>query len=68
VAVVTRPLWFLTVLDRTVLRGTHDLMRVLQQAGGRGDPSQANPAPRGTDNNSAPVVRAAAQLETQAKT
>jgi hypothetical protein len=46
VVVVTRPLWFMTVLDRTVLggqlRGTLDLMRVLQQAGERGDPSQAN--------------------------
>jgi uncharacterized protein YbjT (DUF2867 family) len=44
--VVTRPLWFMTVLDRTVLRGqlrgTLDLMRVLQHAGERGDPSQAN--------------------------
>jgi uncharacterized protein YbjT (DUF2867 family) len=44
--VVTRPLWFMTVLDRTVLggqlRGTLELMRVLQQAGERGDPSQAN--------------------------
>jgi hypothetical protein len=45
VAVVTRLLWFMTVLDRTVvggqLRGTLELMRVLQPAGGRGDPSQA---------------------------
>jgi hypothetical protein len=33
VAVVTQPLWFVTVLDRTVLggqlRGTLELMRVL---------------------------------------
>jgi hypothetical protein len=46
VAVVTRPLWFMTLLDCIVLggqvRGTLDLMRVLQQAGERGDPSQAN--------------------------
>lgn len=44
--VVTRPLWFMTVLDRTVLRGqlrgTLDLMRALQHSGERGDPSQAN--------------------------
>ena len=44
--VVTRPLWFMTVLDRTVLRGqlrgTLELMRVLQHSGERGDPSQAN--------------------------
>jgi uncharacterized protein YbjT (DUF2867 family) len=44
--VVTRPLWFMTVLDRTVLhgqlRGTLELMRVLQRFGERGDPSQAN--------------------------
>jgi uncharacterized protein YbjT (DUF2867 family) len=44
--VVTRPLWLMSVLDRTVLRGqlrgTLDLMRVLQQSGERGDPSQAN--------------------------
>jgi uncharacterized protein YbjT (DUF2867 family) len=44
--VVTRPLWFMTLLDRTVLRGqlrgTLDLMRVLQRSGERGDPSQAN--------------------------
>jgi hypothetical protein len=45
VAVATRRLGFMTVLDRTVLggqlRGTLDLMRVLQQAGEWGDPSQA---------------------------
>jgi uncharacterized protein YbjT (DUF2867 family) len=44
--VVTRPLWFMTVLGRTVLRGqlrgTLELMRVLQHSGERGDPSQAN--------------------------
>ena len=44
--VVTRPLWLMTVLDRTVLRGqlrgTLELMRVLQHSGERGDPSQAN--------------------------
>jgi uncharacterized protein YbjT (DUF2867 family) len=44
--VVTRPLWFMTALDRIVLRGqlrgTLDLMRALQQSGERGDPSQAN--------------------------
>jgi uncharacterized protein YbjT (DUF2867 family) len=44
--VVTRPLWFMTVLDRSVLRGqlrgTLDLMRDLQDAGERGDPTQAN--------------------------
>jgi uncharacterized protein YbjT (DUF2867 family) len=44
--VVTRPLWFMTVLDRTVLRGqlrgTLALMRALQQSGERGDPTQAN--------------------------
>jgi uncharacterized protein YbjT (DUF2867 family) len=44
--VVTRPLWFMTVLDRTVLggqlRGTLELMRALQRSGERGDPSQAN--------------------------
>ena len=44
--VVTRPLWFMTVLDRTVLRGqlrgTLELMRAMQHAGERGDPSQAN--------------------------
>ena len=44
--VVTRPLWFMTVLDQTVLRGqlrgTLQLMRVLQRFGERGDPSQAN--------------------------
>jgi uncharacterized protein YbjT (DUF2867 family) len=44
--VVTRPLWLMAVLDRTVLRGqlrgTLDLMRALQRSGERGDPSQAN--------------------------
>jgi uncharacterized protein YbjT (DUF2867 family) len=44
--VVTRPLWFMTVLDRTVLggqlRGTLELMRILQQCGERGEPNQAN--------------------------
>jgi uncharacterized protein YbjT (DUF2867 family) len=44
--VVTRPLWFMTVLDRTVLRGqlrgTLELMRAMQRSGERGDPSQAN--------------------------
>jgi uncharacterized protein YbjT (DUF2867 family) len=44
--VVTRPLWFMTVLDQTVLRGqlrgTLELMRALQHAGERGDPNQAN--------------------------
>jgi uncharacterized protein YbjT (DUF2867 family) len=44
--VVTRPLWFMTALDRTVLRGqlrgTLELMWVLQRFGERGDPSQAN--------------------------
>jgi uncharacterized protein YbjT (DUF2867 family) len=44
--VVSLPLWFMTVLDRTVLggrlRGTLDLMRVLQHAGERGDPGEAN--------------------------
>jgi uncharacterized protein YbjT (DUF2867 family) len=44
--VVTRPLWFMTVLDRTALRGqlrgTLELMRALQHSGERGDPSQAN--------------------------
>jgi uncharacterized protein YbjT (DUF2867 family) len=44
--VVTRPLWFMTMLDRTVLggqlRGTLELMRVLQHSGERGDPSRAN--------------------------
>ena len=44
--VVTRPLWFMTVLDRTVLRGqvrgTLELMQAMQRFGERGDPSQAN--------------------------
>ena len=44
--VVTRPLWFMAVLDRMVLRGqlrgTLDLMRALQQSGERGDPSRAD--------------------------
>jgi uncharacterized protein YbjT (DUF2867 family) len=44
--VVTRPLWFMTVLDRTVLRGqlrgTLELMQAMQRSGERGDPSQAN--------------------------
>jgi DDE superfamily endonuclease len=44
--VVTRPLWFMTVPDRTVLRGqlrgTLELMRAMQRSGERGDPSQAN--------------------------
>jgi hypothetical protein len=39
--VVTRPLWFMTVLDRTVLRGqlrgTLELMRALQHSGERRD-------------------------------
>jgi hypothetical protein len=51
VAVVTRPLWFMTVLDRTVLggqpRGTLDVTRVLQAAGERGDPQPGQSAPRG---------------------
>lgn len=44
--VVARPPSFMTVLDRTVLRGqlhgTLDLMRALQHSGERGDPSQTN--------------------------
>jgi NADH dehydrogenase len=44
--VVTRPLWFMTVLDRTVLggqlSGTLELMGAMEHAGERGDPSQAN--------------------------
>lgn len=44
--VVAMPLWCMTLLDRTVLRGqlrgTLGLMRVLQDTGERGDPSQAN--------------------------
>ena len=44
-AVVTRPLRFMTGLDRTVLggqlRGTLELMRVLQHGGERDDPSPA---------------------------
>ena len=44
--VVTRPLWFMTVLDRTVLRGqlrgTLELMRAMQRSCERGDPSQVN--------------------------
>ena len=47
--VVTRPLWFMTLLNRTALRGqlrgTLELMRVLQRSGERGDPSQANRLP-----------------------
>ena len=62
--VVTRPLWFMAVLDRTMLRGqlrgTLELMRVLQHVGERGDPSQANRL-LGADDNPPPVVRAAAQ-------
>jgi uncharacterized protein YbjT (DUF2867 family) len=46
VRVVTMPLWFMTLLDRTVLhgqlRGTLGLMRALQQSGERGDPTEAN--------------------------
>lgn len=45
VRIVTMPLWFMTVLDRTVLRGelrgTLNLMRALQQFGERGDPTEA---------------------------
>jgi hypothetical protein len=41
--VVTRPLWFMTVPDWTMLRGqlrgTLELMRVLQRFGEQGDPS-----------------------------
>jgi hypothetical protein len=48
VVVVTRPLWFMTVLDPTVLggqlRGTLDLMRVLQQEGGAGRPQPGQSA------------------------
>ena len=44
--VVTRPLWLMTVLDRTVLhgqlRGTLGLMHALQESGERGDPTEAN--------------------------
>jgi NADH dehydrogenase len=44
--VVTVPLWFMTLLNRTVLRGqlhgTLGLMRALQQFGERGDPSETN--------------------------
>jgi NADH dehydrogenase len=44
--VVTMPLWFMTILDRTVLhgelRGTLGLMRALQESGERGDPTEAN--------------------------
>jgi hypothetical protein len=40
------PLWFMTLLDRTVLhgqlRGTLGLIRALQQFGERGDPSETN--------------------------
>jgi uncharacterized protein YbjT (DUF2867 family) len=42
----TLPLWFMRILDRTVLkgqlRGTLDLMRVLQRTGERGDPTRAD--------------------------
>ena len=62
--VVTRPLWLMTVLDRTVLRGqlrgTLELMRVLQHSGERGVPARPT-APGGTDDNPPPVVPAAAQ-------
>jgi hypothetical protein len=44
--VVTMPLWFMTILDRTVLhgelRGTLGLMRAIQESGERGDPTEAN--------------------------
>jgi uncharacterized protein YbjT (DUF2867 family) len=44
--VVTRPLWLMTLLDRTFmrgqLRGTLGLMRALQESGERGDPTEAN--------------------------
>jgi uncharacterized protein YbjT (DUF2867 family) len=44
--VVTMPLWFMTILDRTVLygelRGTLGLMRALQESGERGHPTEAN--------------------------
>ena len=45
VTVVSRPLWLMTALDRTVLRGslgdTIPLMRALQDLGERGDRSEA---------------------------
>ena len=45
VTVVSRPLWLMTALDRTVLRGslgdTIPLMGALQDLGERGDPSEA---------------------------
>jgi uncharacterized protein YbjT (DUF2867 family) len=44
--VITMPLWFMTALDRTVLRGqlrgTLGLMRALQRSGERGDPGETN--------------------------
>lgn len=44
--VVTRPLWLMSLLDRTVLRGqlrgTLGLMRALQESGERGDATEAN--------------------------
>jgi uncharacterized protein YbjT (DUF2867 family) len=46
VRVVSRPLWFMTILDRTVLRGqlrgTLGLMRAIQEQGERGDPRPTN--------------------------
>jgi hypothetical protein len=42
--VVTRPLWFMTLLDRTVLRGqlrgTLELMRALQHSASGGTPAR----------------------------
>jgi len=44
--VVSMPLWFMSVVDglftRRQLRSTIQLMRVMQRAGERGDPSEAN--------------------------
>jgi uncharacterized protein YbjT (DUF2867 family) len=44
--VVTRPLWLMNLLDRTVLRGqlrgTLGLMHALQESGERGNPTEAN--------------------------
>ena len=53
--VVSMPLWFMTLADRTILRrqlrGTLGLMRALQQQGERGDPRQTNQLPGTSRHN-----------------